>query len=103
MTGLLASRLDPIFKLPQVDPFDVGPDHPRRMIFSDQAVDIHRPQLNLIAPGLAQPRRSRKRHIGSRLALLGKFSKQLVFGHLQAPQINPCRESYRHQIGYIPR
>ncbi len=39
MTRPVLPRLDPIFQFAQVEPFDISPDHPHRMILPDQAID----------------------------------------------------------------
>src|SRR5439155_20036651 len=57
------------------------------------ALDIYRPQLDLIAHRLAHPRRSKRRRISLRLRLLRQFSKQLVAVHPRLQRINDRRES----------
>ena len=94
MTGPVAPRLDPILELAQIEPLDVGPDHAHRMVFPDQALDIHRPQLDLVAFGLTQARRSERRLIGLRLRLLRQFPKQFVASHHRLLRINDRRESH---------
>jgi len=64
--GLIAPRLDPMFEFAKVEAGNVGPDHARRMVLSDQALDIDRAQFNLVALRLAQARHSLGRSIGSR-------------------------------------
>src|SRR5204863_282073 len=66
MTGPVDPSLDLTLELAQVEPFYIGPDHPHRVVFPDQALDIHRLQLDLVAPGLAQARSSARDRIGSR-------------------------------------
>ena len=50
------------------------------MVLPDQALDIHRPQFDLIAPGLAQAGRALRRPLGLRLRGW-KFTKQFVLSH----------------------
>ena len=100
MTGPVVPRLDPILELAQVEPLNVCLDQARRMIFPDQAVDIHRAQLDLVAFGLAQARRTERCRIGLRFRLLREFSKQLVCGHRCLLRINDRTESQLapHQV-----
>jgi hypothetical protein len=56
VTGAVAPSLDPVLQLTQIEPFDIGPDQAHRMVFSDQALDIHRPQRELVALRFTQAR-----------------------------------------------
>jgi hypothetical protein len=51
------------------------------MVFSDQALDIHRAQRDLVALRLTQPRRSKRCRIGPRLRLLRQVPKQFIGSH----------------------
>jgi len=76
VAGPVLPRLDPILQFAQLEPFDIGPDHPSPMILSDQAIDIDGSQFDLVAHRLAQPRRSARHHrISLRLRLFRQFSK----------------------------
>ena len=87
MPGALAPGLDPVLQVTQIEPFDVTPDQPNRVIFSDQALDIHRPQRDLIASGFTQPRRAQRRRFGLRLRMLRQVAKQVVYGHHRLPRL----------------
>ena len=56
MARSVLARPDPVFEQAQIEALDIAPDHPHRVVLSDQAVDIDCPQFNLIALGRAQPR-----------------------------------------------
>jgi hypothetical protein len=75
MAGPVLPRLDPILQFAQLKPFDIGPDHPRRMILPDQSIDIDGSQFDLVAHRLAQSRRSARRSVSLRLRLFRQFSK----------------------------
>src|SRR5580704_19151464 len=87
MTGPVAPRLDPILKLAQIEPHYVGPDHAREMVFPDQAVDIHRAQLDLVAFGLAKARRARWCGFALWLCAFREPFKKLVASH-RSPHAN---------------
>ena len=59
VTGAVTPGLDPVLEFAQIKLADIGPDQPRRMVFSNQALDIHRPQRNLVALRFTQPRCSK--------------------------------------------
>ena len=99
MAGPVAAGLDPILKLAQIEPRHIGPDHPHRMALSDQALDIHRPQFDLGALGLAQARGSVPRRIGLRLRLLRQSFKQLVAGHHLLPRLGCGRRATAAMVG----
>jgi hypothetical protein len=63
------------------------------MVLPDQALDVRRTQLNLIAFGLTQPRRAERPRIRLRLYLFRKFFEQFVTRHHPLLRINPRRES----------
>ena len=88
MAGAVAPRLDPILQLAQIKPFDIGPDQAHRMVLPDQALDIHRPQRDLVALRFAQPRRAERRRIGLRLRLLRQVLKQFIGRHQRLPRIH---------------
>src|SRR6266700_7836357 len=94
MTGPVATRLDLILNLAQIEPLHIGPDHTDRMVFPDQALDIHRPQLDLIAFGLTQAWGCKRRRIGWRLRLTRKVAKQFVVSHNCLLRIDHRRESH---------
>ena len=81
MTRPVLPRLDPIFQLAQVEPFDISPDHPCRMILPDQAIDIDRPQFDLVAHRLAQPRCAPPHCFGLWRRLFRQFAKKSVVSH----------------------
>jgi hypothetical protein len=87
MTGPVAPRLDPILKLAQIEPHYVGPDHAREMVFPDQAVDIHRAQLDLVAFGLAKARRAGWCGFALWLCAFRELFKKLVASH-RSPHAN---------------
>src|ERR1700757_1914545 len=100
MTRPVLPRLDSILQLAQVEPFDISPDHPRRMILPDQAIDIDRPQFDLIAHWLAHPRCAPRHCFGSWRRLFRQFPKQFVVSHHPSPTINLPRESYLPDARY---
>src|SRR5262249_16460592 len=81
MAGRVFPRLDPILQCAQVELLDIGPDHPRRMILPDQAIDIDRSQLDLIAHRFAQPGGAPRHYLGSWRGLFRQFPTQLVVSH----------------------
>src|SRR5580692_1796771 len=93
MTRRVLARLDPCLKLTQVDRLHVAPNQPRQMILSEQAIENHRSQFDLIAYRLAHPWRSRPRRTGGRLALLRQLVEQSVATHRHLPRISHRRES----------
>jgi hypothetical protein len=58
MSGPVIPGLDPILKLAQVKPHHIGPDQTGQVVGPDQAVDVHRQKLDLIAMRLTQARGS---------------------------------------------
>jgi len=66
VTGAVVPGLDPALQLTQIKPLDIGPDQAHRMVFSDQTLDIHRAQRDLVALRLAQPQRAERRRFGWR-------------------------------------
>ena len=93
MAGPVVPCLDPLLKLAQIEPRHIGPDHAHRMLLPDQTVDVYRPQFDLVALRLAQPRRPACR-IGLRPRLRGQFSKQFFASHHSLLRINDRRESH---------
>jgi hypothetical protein len=85
ITRPVLPRLDAIFQLAQVEPCDISPDHPRRMILPDQAIDIDRLQLDLIAHRLAQPRCAPRHCFASWRRLFRQFAKKSVVSHHRSP------------------
>src|SRR3546814_1287862 len=67
---------------------DLGPDHPRRMLGPDQAVQINHPQLDLITLRLAQPRPARR---PLRTWLLRQILEKPIARHRYPPQ-RPLRK-----------
>jgi len=63
----------------QVESLDVFPDHPRCVFRSDQPVEVHRAQFDLIPHRLTQPRTARVKNL--RPHLHGKVVEQLIVGH----------------------
>src|SRR5258708_10580707 len=97
VTGAVAPRLDPVLQIAQVKPFDIGPDQAHRMVFSDQALDIHRAQRDLVALRLTQTRRAERHRFGWRLRLRRQFPKQLIGTHhlIASCESIIARESHR--------
>ncbi len=88
MTRPLAPSLDPILKLAQVESLDIRPDHTHRMVFPDQAFDIHCAQLDLVTLRLTQARCCERRRIGLLLRLRRQFPEQFIASHHRLPRIN---------------
>lgn len=100
MTRPVLPRLDPIFQFAQVEPFDISPDHPHRMILPDQAIDIDRSQFDLIAHRLSQPRCAPWHRFGPPCRLLRQFAKKSVVSHHSLQQISLPRESHSPDAWY---
>ncbi len=90
-------RLDRILKLPQLEALDIGPDRPRRMISSDQAINVHRPPFDLVALRLTQS--GLPGNISPRGLLLGKLAKELIACHGVLLRISRVRESQQGFVG----
>jgi hypothetical protein len=84
-------RLDRILKLAQIEALDIGPDRPCRMIRSDQAINVHRPQFDLVALRLTQS--GLPGNISPRALLLGKLAKKFGACHGVLLRISSVRES----------
>jgi hypothetical protein len=80
--------LDPVLEFAQIKLADIGPDQPRRMVFPNQALDIHRSQRDLVALRFTQPRRSKRCRVSRRLRLIRQFPKQVIGGHQRLPRIH---------------
>src|SRR5271163_2686274 len=68
------------------------------MVFPDQALDIHRPQRDLVALRLTQPRSAERRRFRLRLRLLRQLSKQFIGSHHLLHESIIARES--HCVSY---
>jgi hypothetical protein len=73
----MRARLHPLLQRAQVKLLDIGPDHPRRMLGSQQRLKVHSAQFNLIAYRFAKPRWSGPSRF-DRLVLRQVFKKRLV-------------------------
>src|ERR1700738_4434162 len=100
MTRRVLPCLDAIFQFAQVEPFDISPNPPRRMILPDQAIDIDRSQFDLIAHRLAQPGGASRACFGLWRPLFRQFAKKSVVRHHSLEQINLLRESYPPDARY---
>jgi len=78
------ARLDPIFQFAQIQAQHVGPDQPRRMIGTDQAVKARHAKLNLPPLRLRHAGRSRG-FLPRRFDLLRQLAKQTVPAHRNPP------------------
>src|SRR3974377_52346 len=94
MAGPVGSPLEPLLKLAQIEPFHIGPDHPCRMVLSDQALDIHGPQFDLIPLRLPQTRDTEPRRL-SRAPGFWKLPEQFMFRHPRPPYDSLIARNHR--------
>jgi hypothetical protein len=104
LSGRVLPRLDSAFQLGQIESAHVIPHQPGRMILADQAVQIHRLQLDLITNGLPHARLAFRLILRRRRGFRQSFEQTRLSHCFDPPQTNRwTRESspwlHRNEIG----